>query len=108
MRDTMFGKPEALIARAHLGPPPGSPRFPGNLKAVIGTAVEDARAFEAGGMDAIRWRAMRTSLAPPAPRIRPGWPPWPRPSGPCARQSDSPTASLASRTTPTRRWRWPR
>jgi membrane complex biogenesis BtpA family protein len=49
----IFGRPKALIGMVHLLPLPGSPRFGGDLEAVIAAAVEDARALEAGGMDAL-------------------------------------------------------
>jgi membrane complex biogenesis BtpA family protein len=42
-----------FIGVVHLQPLPGSPRFAGNLEAIIKFAVVDARAYERGGADAI-------------------------------------------------------
>lgn len=42
-----------FIGVVHLKPLPGSPRWAGNLEAVIDFAVADARAYERGGVDAI-------------------------------------------------------
>jgi len=42
-----------LIGVVHLQPLPGSPRFAGDLEALIDFAVADARAYERGGVDAI-------------------------------------------------------
>ena len=42
-----------LIGVVHLGPLPGAPRWRGNLEAVIRSAVNDARAYERGGADAL-------------------------------------------------------
>jgi len=46
-------KTKALIGVIHLKPLPGSPRWGGNLKAVIDFAVADARAYEQGGAHAV-------------------------------------------------------
>jgi membrane complex biogenesis BtpA family protein len=42
-----------LIGVVHLKPLPGSPRWAGDLEAVIDFAVADARAYERGGVNAI-------------------------------------------------------
>jgi uncharacterized protein len=42
-----------LIGMVHLGPLPGSARYAGDLGAVLQRAEEDARALEAGGIDAV-------------------------------------------------------
>lgn len=42
-----------FIGVVHLKPLPGSPRWAGDLEALIDFAVADARAFEHGGVDAI-------------------------------------------------------
>lgn len=42
-----------LIGVVHLQPLPGSPRWNGNLKALLDFAVADARAYEKGGADAV-------------------------------------------------------
>jgi predicted TIM-barrel enzyme len=42
-----------LIAVIHLSPLPGSPRWKEDLKRVVGAALDDARACEDGGADAI-------------------------------------------------------
>jgi len=44
---------KVLIGVVHLKPLPGSPRWQGNLKAVLEFAVADARACEQGGADAV-------------------------------------------------------
>ncbi len=44
---------KVLIGVVHLRPLPGSPRWGGDLKAVIDFAVADARAYERGGAHAI-------------------------------------------------------
>jgi len=44
---------KVLIGVAHLAPLPGSPRWGGNLAAVIKGAVADAKAYERGGADAV-------------------------------------------------------
>jgi membrane complex biogenesis BtpA family protein len=49
----ILGAPKALIGMVHLLPLPGSPRWAGEMGAVIGRAVEDARALEAGGMNGV-------------------------------------------------------
>jgi len=51
---TLFAKEsKLLIGVVHLRPLPGSPRWQGNLSAVIDTAVADARAYERGGAHAV-------------------------------------------------------
>ena len=42
-----------LIGVVHLKPLPGSPRWNGNLNALLDFAVADARAYEKGGADAV-------------------------------------------------------
>src|SRR5258707_7645673 len=42
-----------LIGVIHLGPLPGSPRWRGDLEAVIRLAVNDARAYGQGGVGAL-------------------------------------------------------
>jgi membrane complex biogenesis BtpA family protein len=44
---------KSVIGVVHLKPLPGSPRWRGNLKAVIDFALADARAYQRGGVDAI-------------------------------------------------------
>ena len=46
-----FGGP--LIGVVHLLPLPGSPRFPGDMEAIVDRAERDARAYEAGGANAV-------------------------------------------------------
>lgn len=46
-------KHKILIGVVHLAPLPGSPRWRGDLKRVIGLAVNDARTYERGGADAL-------------------------------------------------------
>jgi len=42
-----------FIGVIHLLPSPGSPRWGGNMEAVLRRAVADARAYERGGADAV-------------------------------------------------------
>lgn len=42
-----------LIGVIHLRPLPGSPRFRGDMSAVVHGAVDDARAYQEGGADAV-------------------------------------------------------
>jgi membrane complex biogenesis BtpA family protein len=44
---------KVLIGVVHLGPLPGSPRWRGDLEAVIDFAVNDARSYERGGAHAL-------------------------------------------------------
>src|SRR5437667_4246769 len=44
---------KTLIGVVHLRPLPGSPRWRGDLEAVIKLAINDARAYERGGADAL-------------------------------------------------------
>lgn len=53
MLEAILGTGKPLIGMVHLRPLPGAPRFAGDLEAVIAAAVEDARALEAGGIDAL-------------------------------------------------------
>src|SRR5262245_61700685 len=46
-------KYKSLIGVIHLLPLPGSPKWSGNLEAVIKFAVNDARAYERGGASAL-------------------------------------------------------
>lgn len=48
-----FFKNRPLIGMVHLAPLPGSGRYGGDMEAMLRRAVEDARALEAGGMDAV-------------------------------------------------------
>jgi membrane complex biogenesis BtpA family protein len=50
---TLNFKRRRLIGVVHLRPLPGSPRFRGNIAEILKSALEDARAYEAGGADAI-------------------------------------------------------
>ena len=49
----IFSIPKALIGMVHLLPLPGSPRWDGEMGAVIRRAVEEARTLEAGGMQGV-------------------------------------------------------
>ena len=44
---------KVLIGVVHLKPLPGSPRWNGNLQALIDFAIADARAYQQGGADAV-------------------------------------------------------
>lgn len=44
---------KVLLGVVHLRPLPGSPRWKGDLEAVLKAALRDARAYEAGGADAV-------------------------------------------------------
>jgi membrane complex biogenesis BtpA family protein len=46
-------KHKLVIGVVHLKPLPGSPRYAGNLAAIIKSAVADARAYERGGAQAV-------------------------------------------------------
>lgn len=48
-----FFQNRPLIGMVHLGPLPGSVRHGGDLETLLRRAVEDARALETGGMDAV-------------------------------------------------------
>ena len=51
---SLFGSDEKLlIGVIHLLPLPGSPRWAGDIQAVIDRAIEDARAYEQGGARAV-------------------------------------------------------
>ena len=51
---TLFARHhKILIGVVHLQPLPGSPRWRGNMEAVIDFAVNDARAYERGGANAL-------------------------------------------------------
>ncbi|HWW00143.1 MAG TPA: BtpA/SgcQ family protein [Candidatus Acidoferrum sp.] len=45
--------PKLLVGVVHLQPLPGSPRWGGDLEAVLRRAVEDARAYQLGGAQAL-------------------------------------------------------
>jgi uncharacterized protein len=49
----LFGTELPIIGSIALGPLPGSPRFGGELGAVVDAALDDARVLEAGGVDAL-------------------------------------------------------
>jgi hypothetical protein len=51
-REPLPGHRRLLVGMVHALPLPGSPRWGGSLDAVIARAVADARALEAGGLDA--------------------------------------------------------
>ncbi len=53
MKSFLAPNQKALIGVVHLRPLPGSPRWGGDLNAVIDCAVADARAYERGGAHAI-------------------------------------------------------
>jgi membrane complex biogenesis BtpA family protein len=51
---TLFNsRSKTLIGVVHLRPLPGSPRWAGDIKEVIKLAIQDARAYEKGGADAL-------------------------------------------------------
>ncbi|MGH7161872.1 MAG: BtpA/SgcQ family protein, partial [Planctomycetota bacterium] len=45
--------PGPVLGVVHLLPLPGSPRYAGGIDAVVARAVKDARAYAAGGADAV-------------------------------------------------------
>src|SRR3990170_6389960 len=49
----LFGERKPLIGMVHLLPLPGSPRYAGSVGAIVARALEEARALEAGGLDAL-------------------------------------------------------
>jgi membrane complex biogenesis BtpA family protein len=49
----VFGKGRVLLGVIHLGPLPGSPRFQGDLEAVVEAAVGEARIIAKSGFDGI-------------------------------------------------------
>ena len=53
MDSAAFFTRKRLIGMVHLGPLPGSARDSGDLSGVIARAVDDARALESGGIDAL-------------------------------------------------------
>jgi membrane complex biogenesis BtpA family protein len=53
MRSLFYRKRKLLIGVVHLRALPGAPRWGGDLEAVIKLAVNDARAYERGGADAL-------------------------------------------------------
>jgi membrane complex biogenesis BtpA family protein len=53
MKTLFDSHPKLLIGVVHLQPLPGSPRWRGDLEAVIRFAVNDARAYERGGAHAL-------------------------------------------------------
>lgn len=53
MKKQLSGKNKILLGVVHLLPLPGSPRWKGNRERIIRRAVEDARAYERGGADAL-------------------------------------------------------
>lgn len=50
---TILDVPKALIGMVHLLPLPGSPRWGGAMEEVIRRALDDARALQGGGLDAL-------------------------------------------------------
>jgi membrane complex biogenesis BtpA family protein len=53
MKNLLDTHPKTLIGVVHLRPLPGSPRWQGDMEAVIEFAVKDARAYERGGAHAL-------------------------------------------------------
>jgi len=53
MKSLFSSTRKLLIGVVHLKPLPGSPRFAGNLRAILDFAVADARAYERGGANAV-------------------------------------------------------
>jgi hypothetical protein len=53
MKSLFTAARKLLIGVVHLKPLPGSPRFAGNLRAILDFAVADARAYERGGAHAV-------------------------------------------------------
>ncbi len=53
MKSLFSARHKTLIGVVHLRPLPGSPRWRGDLEAVIDFAVRDARAYERGGAQAL-------------------------------------------------------
>lgn len=53
MKSPLATASKSLIGVVHLGPLPGSPRWKGNLERLIEFAVNDARAYERGGAQAV-------------------------------------------------------
>ncbi len=53
MKSLLASHPKTLIGVVHLRPLPGSPRWQGNLEAVLELAVKDAEAYERGGAHAL-------------------------------------------------------
>ena len=53
MKTLFTGRGKLLLGVVHLHPLPGSPRWRGDLEAVIRLAVNDARAYERGGAHAV-------------------------------------------------------
>ena len=53
MKSIFPAERKVLIGVVHLKPLPGSPRWRGNLKALVDFAVADARAYQQGGADAV-------------------------------------------------------
>lgn len=49
----LLGASRPLVGMVHLAPLPGSPRWGGSMAEVVERAVTDARAIEAGGLDAL-------------------------------------------------------
>ena len=51
--EATFGRAQPVVGMVHLDPLPGAPKFDGDRNAVIERARADARALEAGGVDAV-------------------------------------------------------
>jgi|AntRauTorcE11898_2_1112593.scaffolds.fasta_scaffold05901_2 membrane complex biogenesis BtpA family protein len=51
--EATFGRSQPIVGMVHLDPLPGAPKFDGDREAVIEQARADARALEAGGVDAV-------------------------------------------------------
>jgi membrane complex biogenesis BtpA family protein len=52
-RESRFGSAEPIVGMIHLDPLPGAPEYEGDRAAVRDRALADARALEAGGVDAV-------------------------------------------------------
>lgn len=52
-RHHLFERGKLIVGMVHLGPLPGSPRWGGDLDAILQQAVADARALVEGGVDAL-------------------------------------------------------
>lgn len=51
--ESVFGTATPVIGMVHLEPLPGAPRFDGDREAILERARADARALDAGGVDAV-------------------------------------------------------
>jgi hypothetical protein len=98
----LFGAGKVFIGVVHLPPLPGSPRWGGDLAAVLGQAEEEALALERGGANGIIVEnfgdpPFRIGPVPPETVATPG----PRPTGRSSAPASNtkawwPTASIPS------------